>query len=142
MKYCPEVRNRVEAIRLYKTGKWVEISEALCSGCGICPHKCPFGAISIINLELNLDYPIHQYGENRFRLFRLPVIRDSETVGLIGKNGIGKSTIVKILAGQVIPNLGDYSHEPNLDRVIDFYRGKEMQKVFVALKENKYSFQG
>jgi len=42
------VRSRVEAIRV-EADKAV-ISETLCSGCGICVKKCPFKAISIVNL--------------------------------------------------------------------------------------------
>jgi len=82
VKYCPEVRNRVEAIRLDKTGKWVEVSEALCSGCGICVKKCPFKALLIINLPEELDVECsYRYGPNAFKLFRLPVPKE-RTVSL------------------------------------------------------------
>ena len=40
------------------------ISEILCTGCGICIHKCPYKAISIVNLPEELSQPIHQYGPN------------------------------------------------------------------------------
>ena len=49
------------------------ISEELCIGCGICVKKCPFDAISIINLPSNLDKETtHRYGLSSFKLHRLP----------------------------------------------------------------------
>ncbi len=137
IKICPVNRQEKECI-YEEPGKIVRISEELCTGCGICPKICPFGAISIINLELDLQNPIHQYGKNRFRLFRMPVIKKDETVGLIGKNGIGKSTIIKILSGSQIPNLGNYDEQASLDKVIEYYKGKDAQKIFSGLKDNTF----
>ncbi len=136
IKVCPVNRMGKECI---VENENINISEELCTGCGICPHKCPFGAIAIINLELNLDDPIHQYGKNRFRLFRLPQIKDNETVGLIGKNGIGKSTIVQILSGKIIPNLGNLGTTKNYDPIIDFYKGRDSQRIFLKLKNNAFA---
>ena len=31
------------------------VVELLCTGCGICTRKCPFGALRIINLADELD---------------------------------------------------------------------------------------
>jgi energy-coupling factor transporter ATP-binding protein EcfA2 len=39
---------------------------------------------------------------------RLPVPRPGQVLGLVGTNGIGKSTALKILAGKLKPNLGRY----------------------------------
>lgn len=39
---------------------------------------------------------------------RLPIPRPGEVLGLVGTNGIGKSTALKILAGKQKPNLGKY----------------------------------
>ena len=39
-------------------------------------------------------------------LRRLPVPRPGQVLGLVGTNGIGKSTALKILAGKLKPNLG------------------------------------
>lgn len=39
---------------------------------------------------------------------RLPVPRPGEVLGLVGTNGIGKSTALKILSGKQKPNLGKY----------------------------------
>ena len=134
---CPVIRMGKDAIVYDEVEKAVHISEELCSGCWICPKKCPFGAIDIINLSIELKDPIHQYGENKFRLFRLPVIKEGESIGLIGKNGIGKTTILNIYSGTIIPNLGDYSEPGDYDQVIEYYRGRELQQRFIDLKSGK-----
>ena len=41
--------------------------------------------------------------------FRLPTPRPGEVLGLVGTNGIGISTALKILAGKLKPNLGRYA---------------------------------
>lgn len=72
--------------------------------------KCPFEAISIINLPSNLEKDTtHRYSANSFKLHRLPIPRPGEVLGLVGTNGIGKSTALKILAGKLKPNLGRYN---------------------------------
>jgi ATP-binding cassette subfamily E protein 1 len=138
VKYCP--MNRMQKQVVYYENDQIKIEEGLCTGCGICSTKCPFGAIKIINLELILDDPLHQYGENRFRLFRFIDLPKNQTIGVIGQNGIGKSTIIKILAGQIIPNLGDYKNKSSYEKVIENFKGKEIQKTFINLNENKFNF--
>ena len=87
------------------------LSEELCSGCGICTNRCPFNAVSIINLPEALDDPIHRYGQNMFELFGLPNIKEGSVVGILGPNGIGKSTIIRMLSGELKPNLGKYDED-------------------------------
>ncbi|MBU1939675.1 4Fe-4S binding protein, partial [Candidatus Micrarchaeota archaeon] len=84
---CPVNRSGKECITHKDDGK-PEISEELCIGCQICEKKCPFNAISIVNLSLNLENPMHQYGKNLFRLHGIPVPREGAVVGLVGRNGI------------------------------------------------------
>lgn len=71
--------------------------------------RCPFEAIAIINLPTNLETQVtHRYTANAFKLHRLPTPRPGQVLGLVGTNGIGKSTALKILAGKLKPNLGRY----------------------------------
>ena len=52
-RFCPPVRNKIEAVVF--EGDTPQIVESLCVGCGICVRKCPFKAISIVNLADELD---------------------------------------------------------------------------------------
>ena len=116
------------------------ISEELCIDCQICVIKCPFNAISIVSLTAKLDDPIHQYGVNSFRVYRLPYPRPGSVVGLIGVNGIGKSTVLRVLAGQLVPNLGDYTAKASYEKVVERFRGKEIQEFFKQAKAGGLKF--
>lgn len=135
--YCPPVRTGVEAIAIGGKGKPV-VAEELCVGCGICVHKCPFEAIKIIGLPQELEGEnVHQYGKNAFRLYRLPTPRKGQVIGLLGPNGIGKTTAISILSGQVVPNLGEYDGPGDWAKVLDKYAGTEIHDYFRALSEGK-----
>jgi len=137
IRFCPRVRSGIEAIKMGGDGYPI-IIEALCVGCGICASKCPFKAITIVNLphELEKDL-IHQYGVNAFRLYRLPYIESGAVIGLIGKNGIGKTTAIKILSGQLKPNLGKLDGEPELEEVARYFRGSLLQEYLIKLSRNE-----
>lgn len=109
------------------------MSEELCAGCGICTNRCPFNAVSIINLPEALDEPIHRYGQNMFELFGLPNIKEGSVVGILGPNGIGKSTIIRILSGELKPNLGNYDEETSWEEIIDYFKGSQLQSYFKKL---------
>ncbi|MGD6805734.1 MAG: ribosome biogenesis/translation initiation ATPase RLI [Candidatus Bathyarchaeia archaeon] len=136
VSFCPMVRSRIEAIRV--EGNSAIISETLCSGCGICVKKCPFKAISIVNLpdELEKDCS-HRFGENSFKLFRLPTPSPGTVLGLLGQNGIGKSTTLKVFSGDLKPNLGKFDNPPEWSEIIAYYRGSSLQDYFVKLSEKK-----
>jgi len=135
--YCPVQRNGIEVVVFGKEGK-PNIEENVCVGCGICANKCPFDAIKIINLpdEFTKDI-IHQYGENGFRLFRIAMPSVGNIVGILGMNGIGKSTVINILAGKTIPNFGKFDEPPSWDRVIEYYRGTNIQDYFKKLSKGQ-----
>jgi len=134
---CPVVRMGKLCIEVEPNDKLAWISEELCIGCGICVKKCPFEAINIINLPSNLEkQTTHRYNANSFKLHRLPIPRPGEVLGLVGTNGIGKSTALKILAGKLKPNLGRFSNPPDWTEVVTYFRGSELQNYFTKILED------
>jgi ATP-binding cassette, sub-family E, member 1 len=128
--YCPPVRMGQECIVEGPLGKPI-ISETLCIGCGICVHKCPFDAIKILNTpEASPDEIVHRYGYNGFRLYRLPVPPTQGITGLLGPNGTGKSSALRMLAGAEVPNLGDFAAPGAWPKVLEHYRGTALRAHF------------
>jgi ATP-binding cassette subfamily E protein 1 len=136
-KSCPVVKTGKLCIEVTPASKIAFISETLCIGCGICVKKCPFDAINIINLPTNLEHETtHRYSANSFKLHRLPTPRPGQVLGLVGTNGIGKSTALKILAGKQKPNLGRYDDPPDWEEILKYFRGSELQNYFTKLLED------
>lgn len=136
-KSCPVVRMGRMCIEAAPDAKLAYISEELCIGCGICVKKCPFEAITIINLPSNLAKDTtHRFGPNSFKLHRLPTPRPGQVLGLVGTNGIGKSTALNILAGKLKPNLGRFVDPPDWNEILTFFRGSELQNFFTKILED------
>lgn len=128
---CPVVRSGTEMFEFETTVSQPIIHEQFCTGCGICAKTCRFRALSIINTPERLDKDLtHRFGRNGFTLFRLPIIKPEKVNGLVGQNGIGKSTAIKILAGDIIPNFGIHNEKPSWEHVHEFYKGTELQNYF------------
>jgi ATP-binding cassette subfamily E protein 1 len=138
IKYCPVNKSGADCITLNEESKKAQIDEDICNGCGICVKVCPFDAITIVNLASELgDEKIHQYGANSFRLYKLPTPRKGEVVGLLGRNGMGKSTVVNILSGNLKPNLGRYENPPEWDEILKHYGGTELKSHFEKIKNKQ-----
>ena len=134
-KFCPVNQVGKQCISVKRSSKLALISETMCTGCGACVKKCPFDAIRIINLPTGVPTheTTHRYGPNAFKLHRLPVPRANHVLGLVGQNGIGKSTALRILGGQLMPNLGHYADDdeaPAWPDVIRYFRGSTLQGYF------------
>lgn len=138
IKYCPVNKMGSDCIVLNEETAKAQIDENICNGCGICVKVCPFDAITIVNLaeELKSD-KIHQYGQNAFRLYRIPSLKKGQVMGLLGRNGIGKSTVVSILSGNLRPNLGNYDSPPEWSEVLKHFQGTELKPHFEKISNNE-----
>ena len=130
-KFCPVEKKEADSCVTINPkanqGK-ARIDEKTCIGCGICQQRCPFEAIEIINLpSVNEEDLVYRFGENGFALYKLPVPKQGKVVGLLGRNGIGKSTAVEILAGKT-----------EID--VQKFKGTELQNYFDNLKGKKVSY--
>lgn len=139
IRFCPiNKTRRKKAVELSPDGKHAVIYEDICIGCGICIKKCPFNAISIVNLPDELEKNVvHRYGENMFKLYNLPAPRLGNIMGIIGRNGSGKTTSIKILSGLLKPNLGQVGAKLEWDDIIKKFRGTELQTYFTKLANGK-----
>lgn len=135
-KTCPVNKTGKICVEVTKADKICFISETLCIGCGMCIKKCPFQAIQIINLPKGLENQVtHRYGANSFKLHRLPTPRANEVLGLVGSNGTGKSTALRVLSGNMKPNLGNFENPPEWKEILKFFRGNELQNFFQKMLE-------
>ena len=133
---CPVNRTGKECMKIEKDGR-LTVDEALVNeGCKICAKAAP-DAIKIIKLPEELTTtPIHRYGENKFSLYSLPTPLFGRVVGILGINGIGKSSAISILGGLLKPNLGDFKRkDTDYKEVIDFFKGTETQLFFEKVKK-------
>ncbi|XVF73209.1 hypothetical protein PTKIN_Ptkin12aG0182800 [Pterospermum kingtungense] len=113
-KSCPVVKTGKLCIEVSPASKVASISEELCIGCGICVK---------IEIVLNCN-------------FRLPAPRPGQVLGLVGTNGIGKSTALKVLAGKLKPNLGRFNNPPDWPEILTYFRGSELQNYFTHISQD------
>lgn len=62
--------------------------------------------------------------------------RPGQVLGLVGTNGIGKSTALKILSGNLKPNLGRFEDPPDWQEILKHFRGSELQNYFTKVLED------
>ncbi|MBT3642984.1 ribosome biogenesis/translation initiation ATPase RLI, partial [archaeon] len=135
-KYCPvEKKEQESCITIAEKAK---IDENTCIGCSICVKRCPFGAIEIINLPSVEEKDIvHRYGKNGFTLYGLPTPKKGNILGMLGRNGIGKSTAIKLLSNQMKINLGS---EATSEDVKKFFAGNELLRYFEDIENKVISY--
>ncbi len=142
IKVCPLVHDKKNpkpsVIKVRKlTGKPI-INTRQCIVCGICVNACHRSAIQMVAIpkELTDENPIHSYGENAFRLFRIPQMRRNLVIGLVGANGIGKTTILNILGGDLLPNGGKLK-QTSFDEFLESVRTPGMREYLRYVQEKK-----
>lgn len=117
-----------------------KVNEDTCVSCGMCagPRGCPFGAVKLVQIPTELDGTgIHRYGENGFRIYKMPVLKPNCVTGLLGQNGIGKSTIVNILSNKMKPNFEIQNKTFTDKEIISKFKGSEMHKYMTKLYNNE-----
>ena len=119
-------------------GNKCKILESACPPCLVRAKHCPGDAVKIINLPEELDTDLtHRYGENGFRLFRLPAPKKLEVVGILGANGMGKSTAINLLSGTLRPNLGDWlAGDLPWEEVLEAFPRGELRDFMTNVAEN------
>ena len=136
-KCCPIEKK--EADTCVTIGEHSVIDESTCIGCAICEKRCPFGAIKIINIpSISDDHIIHRYGKNGFAIYGLPSPKKESVLGLLGRNGIGKTTAVRILAGQEKMNLG--KDKATDDEIKNFFQGQELLTYLQELEGKNIAY--
>ena len=79
---------------------------------------------------------IHRFGPSSFLLWGLPSPVKGKVLGIVGSNGVGKSSALKIIGGYLKPNLGDFNNPPEWKEVMKYFRGNDMQSYLTGLLED------
>jgi len=134
---CPINLAGQKCIVYDESDKKIKIDESLCIGCGICAKFCLFNAITVINFSKPLERPIHRFDYNGFELYGLPFPIEGKILGILGPNGIGKTSAIRILIKEIKPNFGEIGKEYGIEEIKKIYRGKEIQNFLEKVEKNE-----
>ena len=130
---CPINRNDRQCIEIEETvvdtirKKHAIVWESMCIGCALCVKSCPMHAIKLVNIPQNLREKVtHQFRANSFMLHCLPVPRPKSILGILGSNGTGKTTTLRLLGNQILPNMGNYKTPPTEKEILKKFHGTEL----------------
>ena len=73
-----------------------------------------------------------------FSNFNLSNFCPGVVLGLVGTNGIGKSTALKVLAGKQKPNLGRFNDPPGQSILIRLLRSIENRNFLVIVERSMF----
>lgn len=136
IRVSPGNRMGKEVFVIGADGK-AQVNEEVCTDAeSITVNKCPFGAIHMVKLPEKLaSQPVHRFGKDGFILYRLPTPVFGSVVGVLGVNGIGKSTAIKILSRMLSPNLG--REKADFSELLQYFKGSEAQLFFERLSKGQ-----
>ena len=138
IKYDPLNKSGGEGFHIGESGKSEISPEVVTEMHKISAKKCPFNAIHIANLPEKLEEdPIHKFGKNAFELYSLPIVKPNTIVGIIGRNGIGKSTALQVLSGNLTPNLGKYKGQHDYKEMAEKYSTTWLGDYFKKLASHE-----
>lgn len=141
LKYDPLNRSGGEGFHVTEDGELHIEDSKVMDAHRLIEKRIPNDAVRIVRLPTERGRFVHQYGSNGFRLYELPQPREGAVIGLLGRNGTGKSTAIGILGGQVSPNFGtedvaewgeasEAVSEPTLRRHFKRLRDGEVEVAF------------